>query len=89
MGAVFVALILKFQWVILAERTSISRPERAGVDKIRPADLLKINLSVELDPQVQKSSHEQETTSFCSYFFKHQSSKTRTGDQNQNIFKFF
>ena len=38
MGAVFVALILKFQWVILAEKTSIFRPERAGVDKIRLAD---------------------------------------------------
>ena len=65
MRAVFVALILKFQSVISAERTSIFRPERAGVDKIRLADLLKIHLG-ELDPQVGKSSCERETTSFCS-----------------------
>ena len=34
----------------------IFQPER--VDKIRLADLLKIHLVVELDPQVGKSSHE-------------------------------
>ena len=45
-----VALILKFQC-----RTSIFRPERAGVDKIRLADLLKIHIGVKLDPQVGKS----------------------------------
>ena len=65
------------------------QPERAGVDNIRLADLLKIHLGVELDLQVQNSSHERETTSLCSHFFKHQSSKTRTDDQNQNILKFF
>ena len=58
MCAVFVALILKFQSVISAERTSIFRPERAAVDKIRLADPLKIHLGVELDPQVGKSSCE-------------------------------
>ena len=58
MSAIFVALIFKFQSVISAERTSIFRPERTGVDKIRVADLLKIHLIVELDPQVGKSSCE-------------------------------
>ena len=53
MRAVFVALIFKFQSVISAERTSIFRPERAGVDKIRVADLLKIHLGVELDPKLE------------------------------------
>ena len=64
MSAVFVALIFKFQSVISAERTSIFRPERTGVDKIRVADLLKIHLDVELDPQVGKSSCERKTTFF-------------------------
>ena len=38
------------------DRTSIFQPERAGVEKIRLADLSKIHLGVELDPQVGKSS---------------------------------
>ena len=44
MRAVFAALILKFQLVISAERTTIFRPERAGLDKIRLAALLKIQM---------------------------------------------
>ena len=40
------------------DRTSIFRPERAGVEKICLADLLKIHLGVELDPQIGKSSCE-------------------------------
>ena len=51
-------------------------PERAGIDKIRLADLLKIHLGVELDPQDGKSSRERETASFCSRLTP--SSKTRT-----------
>ena len=66
MNAVFVALIFKFQSVISAERTSMFRPERTGVDKIRVADLLKIHLDVELDPHFVKSSCERKTTFFCS-----------------------
>ena len=79
MRAVFVALILKFQSVILAERTSIFRPERAGVDKIRLAGLLKIHLGVELDPQVGKSA------SCCSRLTPILQDKKQTDDQNQNI----
>jgi len=54
MRAVFVALILKFQSVILAERTSTFRPRsildpsKGGFDNIRLADILKIHLGVEL-----------------------------------------
>ena len=51
MRGVVVALILKFQPVILTERIeahfdrkSISIPERTGVDTICLADLLKIHL---------------------------------------------
>ena len=44
------------------------RKESVGVDKIRLADLLKIHLGVELDPQDGKSSRERETASFCSRF---------------------
>ena len=66
MRAIFVVLLLKFQSVILAERTSKFRPERAGFDKIRQADLLKIHLGVDLNPQVRKSSRERETACFCS-----------------------
>ena len=58
MRAIFVALILKFQSVISAETTSTFRSERAGVDKIRLADLLKIHLGVELDPHNGKFSRE-------------------------------
>ena len=39
-------------------RTSIFRPERAGVEKIRLADLSKIHVGFELDPQVGKCSCE-------------------------------
>ena len=64
MRAIFVALILKFQSVISGERTStfpptenlFKIPQRAGVDKIPLADLLKIHLDVEVDPQDGKSS---------------------------------
>ena len=45
---------------------SIFRPERAGVDKIRPADLLKIHIGVELGPQAGKSFCKRETASLCS-----------------------
>ena len=38
----------------------------AGVDKIRLADLLKIHIGVELDPQVGKSFCKRETASFFS-----------------------
>jgi len=53
MRAVFVALIFKFQSVILAERTSTFRPKildpsKGGFDNIRLADLLKIHLGVEV-----------------------------------------
>ena len=51
MRAVFVALILKFHSVTSEKR--VFRPERAGVDKIRVADLLKIHLGVELDPKLE------------------------------------
>ena len=71
--------------VISAERTSIFRPERAGVDKIRLADLLKIHLGVELDPQVGKSSCEQKTASFCLLLTPILQDKKQTDDQNQNI----
>ena len=60
--AVFVAFILKFQSVISAERTSSLTPKiylrslkGHGVDKIRLADLLKIHLGVEVDPQEKKN----------------------------------
>ena len=85
MRAVFAALNLKFRSVIWAERTSIFRPERAGVDKIRLADLLKIHLDVELDPQVGKSSYERKTASFCSRLTPILQDKRQTDDQNQNI----
>lgn len=75
MCAVFVALILKFQAVISVERTRellttnlFKIAERAGVDKIHLADLLKIHLGVELDPQNGISSCELEKVSFCSQF---------------------
>ena len=42
--------------------------EWAGVDKIRPAILLKIHHDVEMDPQDGKSSCEREKASFCSRF---------------------
>ena len=59
----FVALVLKFhRWFRRKERTSTFRP------KIYLADLLKIHLGVELDPQDGKSSRERETVSFCSRF---------------------
>ena len=70
MRAVFVALVSKFQSVISVERTSTFRPERAGVDKIRQGDLLKIQLGVKLDPQVGKSSCERKTASFCSHLMQ-------------------
>ena len=54
MRAVFVALILKFQSVVSAERTGTLRPKMAGVDKIRLADLLKLHLGVEVDLQEKK-----------------------------------
>ena len=65
------------------DRTSIFRPERAGVEKIRLADLLKIHLGVELDPQVGKSSCE------CSRLTPILQDKKPTDDQNQNTLKFF
>ena len=86
MRADFVALILKFQSLISAtDRRSIFRPERAAVEKIRPADLLKIHLGVhvELDPQVGKSSCER------SCLTPILQDKKRTDDQNQNTPKFF
>ena len=89
MRAIFVALILKFQSVISAETTSTFRSERAGVDKIRLADLLKIHLGVELDPQVGKFSSERETASFCSALTPILQDKKQTDDQNQNILKVF
>ena len=64
------------------------RPERAGVAKIRLADLLKIHFSVELDPQDVESS-ERETASFCSRVTLILQDKKQTDDQNQNILKFF
>ena len=64
-------------------------PERAGVDKIRLADLLKIHLGVELDPQVGKFSSERETASFCSALTPILQDKKQTDDQNQNILKVF
>ena len=85
MRAVFAALNLKFPSVISAERTNIFRPERAGVDKIRPTDLLKIHLGVELDPQVGKSSFERKTASFCSCLTPILQDNKQTDDQNQNI----
>ena len=75
--AVFVAFIIsKFQSVISAERKNkyiltenlFKISERAGVDKIHLAILLKIHCCVEMDPQDGKSSHERETASFCSRF---------------------
>ena len=75
MCAIFVTLILQFQAVILVKKevnfftkNLFKIPERAGVDKIHLADLLKIHLGVELDPQNQKSSCELENVSFCSWF---------------------
>ena len=56
--AVFVTFISKFQTVISAEGTSSLTPKiylrslkGHGVDKICLADLLKIHLGVEVDPQ--------------------------------------
>ena len=60
-------------------------PERAGVDKIRPVDPLKIHLGVEVDPWDGKSSCEWETASFCSCFNTILRDKKQTDDQNQNI----
>ena len=76
MHTVFVTLISKFQKVISAERKNnyiltenlFKISERAGVDKIRLAILLKIHRSVEMYPQDGKSSHERETASFCPHF---------------------
>ena len=64
-------LILKLQLVIwqkgqvkyISTENLFKIPERAGIDKIRLADLLKIHLCVELDPQDGNSSHKRETTS--------------------------
>ena len=64
------------------------RPKRAGVAKIRLADLLKIHFSVELDPQDVESS-KRETASFCSRLTLILQDKKQTDDQNQNILKFF
>ena len=52
---------LRFDWYITVFKIS----ERAGVDKIRLAILLKIHRGVEMDPQDDKSSCERETASFC------------------------
>ena len=76
MRAVFVALISNFQSVISAERKNknistenlFKISERARVDKIRQAILLKIHRGVEMDPQDGKSSRERETASFCPRF---------------------
>ena len=74
MRAVFMASISKFQSVITAERPNTVWPEIylisewAGVDKIRLVILLRIHRGAEMDPQNGKSSHEQETASFCSRF---------------------
>ena len=76
MCAVFVALISKFQSVISAERENnyiltknlFKISEKAGVDKIRLAILLKIHRDAEMDPQDGKSSCERETASFCPHF---------------------
>ena len=76
-----VALILKFQ---CRENKYISA-ERAGVDKIRPADLLKIHIGVELGPQAGKSFCKRETASFCSRLTPILQDKKQTDDQNQNI----
>ena len=59
--------------------------ERAGVNKIRLADLLKIHIGVELDPQVGKSFRKGETASFCSRLTPILQDKKQTDDQNQNI----
>ena len=71
--------------VDFGDRTSIFRPERAAVEKIRTADLLKIQLGVhvELDPQVGKSSCER------SRLTPILQDKKQTDDQNQNTLKFF
>ena len=58
-------LILKYQLVISVERKNkyistrnlFKISERAGVDKIYLADLLKTHLGVEMDTQDRKSSH--------------------------------
>ena len=65
------------------DRTSIFRPVRAGVEKIRLADLLKIHLGVELDAQIGKSSCEH------SRLTPILQDKKQTDDQNQNNLKFF
>ena len=77
MRAVFVALILKFQSVISAERTST-------YFDLKELEL-KIHLGVELDPQVGKSSCEQKTASFCLLLTPILQDKKQTDDQNQNI----
>ena len=68
MRAVFVALISKFQLVILVERTSTFCPKIYLGSLKGLADLLKIHLGPELDPQDEKSSPEWETASFSSCF---------------------
>ena len=50
-----VALILKFQC-----RKNMYISERAGVNKIRLADLLKIHIGVELDPPILQDKKQTE-----------------------------
>ena len=91
MRAVFVALILKFQSVILVERKNkyiltdnlVKNCERAWVDKIHLVFLLKIHRCIEMDLQDGKSSHELETASFCSHF--NTNPRQEVDNQNQNI----
>ena len=83
MRAVFVALISKFQLVILAERTSTLCPKISLRSLKGLADLLKIHLGLELDPQDEKSSPEWETASFSSCF--NTNPPRKDNDQNQNI----
>ena len=76
---------VNFKISLSAKRTSIFWPERAGVDKIRLADLLKIHIDVELDPQVGKSFCKRETASFCLRLTPILQDKKQKHDQNQNI----
>ena len=84
MRAIFVVLILKFQLVISAERTSTFQPERAGVNKIYIEDLWKYILVLNWIHKLEYLS-----AYVCLCLTPILQNKKQTDDQNQNILVFF